>query len=85
MHWPTQPVKVSSSDIIKVPQKLPKASSVDVAKTIIDHFEVTEGQAASVCHRTAKHAKSVWQRIADGMQMAGYRITWDICEKNIKI
>ena len=52
-HWPTQPVMVSSSDIIKVLQKFPKASSLDVAKTIVDHFEVTKGQAASIRRRTA--------------------------------
>ena len=52
-HWPTQPVKVSSADIVKVLQKFPKASSLDVAKTIVDHFEVTKGQAASIRRRTA--------------------------------
>jgi len=27
--------------------KFPKASSLDVAKTIVDHFEVTKNQAAA--------------------------------------
>jgi len=52
-HWPTQPAKVSSSDIVKVLQKFHKASSLDVAKTIVDHFEVTKGQAASIRRRNA--------------------------------
>jgi len=48
-HRPTQPVKVSSTDIVK----FPKASSLDVAKTIVDHFEVTKNQAAAIRRRTA--------------------------------
>ena len=34
--------------------------------------------------RSAKHAKSVWQRIADGMQLEGYEIIWDVCEKKFR-
>ena len=52
-HWPTQPAKVSSTDIVKVLHKFPKASSLDVAKTIVDHFEVTKNQAAAIRRRTA--------------------------------
>jgi len=34
--------------------------------------------------RSAKHAKSVWQRIADGMKLEGYTITWETCEKKFR-
>jgi len=43
---------VSSSDTVKAQHKFPKASYMDVAKTIVDHFEVTKSQAAAIRHCT---------------------------------
>ena len=52
-RWPARLSCLPHTDLVKVMEVLPLASSVDMAKATAEHFEVTKGQAIALRRRFA--------------------------------